>query len=152
VLLSACGTQVSIEPTPAPTTGQLSGQVFWTGDKKPAENITVCLNKPITDAAKDTNLESLDCKIDAEGNYSFSDIKPGVYMVTLWWIDDAGMPSEAQNGFSVGAPGITSDDSGFVTSFSGYTDEGGWAYAIDFGTITINAGDNIIQNIEFTLN
>jgi hypothetical protein len=138
MLFSACST---------PSTGQLSGKVFWTGDNNPAKNITVNL-EPIDESLDDTNPEPYKCKIDTEGKYIFSDIKPGDYNLTIWWFDENGKPSEAENGFNVKATGITSEN--MSPTFIATLDEDEWACSINFEKMTINAGDVITWNIEFT--
>ena len=88
--LAACG--------PTPTTGKIEGRVFRSDTNEPITNASVSLNRRTSGESK----EIAKTTTDAQGNYSFTEVEPGVYSLSAGWSSTCNGPDFFfQNGWAV---------------------------------------------------
>ncbi len=84
--------------TPESLLGQLGGRVFLSSDNEPISDFTITLE----------GSKELESTTDVNGEYSFADLEPGVYSVSISWnLDKGGNPPPCQQ-FQIGLPSTMS--------------------------------------------
>lgn len=71
--------------TPILTTGRIEGKVFRSDTGKSIANATVSLDDATLDP-KDPKFKVSETTTDVQGRYSFADVKPGRYSMSVTWL------------------------------------------------------------------
>jgi hypothetical protein len=98
-------------PTSAVAAGQMAGRVFWSSSNDPISDFTITLE----------GTDKVEATTDADGKYSFQDLKPGKYSVSISWnLDKGGKPMPCQQ-FKIKLP---SSVTGTALSLGATNDQG----------------------------
>lgn len=126
--------------TPIPVTGKLEGTVFWSSNNEPISDFDVTLEME--------NAEKYESTTGADGKYSFKELKPGKYSVSIAWeIDKSGKPVSC-SGFEIALPkSIT----GSALSLMATNDTGRVLIAVGY-EIEIKNGDDITADFQVECN
>jgi len=128
LLLTACGTPANPLPTPTmtpdPTKGGIEGKVYRSDTGESIANVSVTLNDA-TKEAEDPERSVAESTTDQEGRYSFVNIEPGSYTLSVSFIFQNASDSPCQstterdaqgNILSLGFPMYTREDMLFGAS------------------------------------
>ena len=134
----------TLTPTPTltsiPKVGQIEGNVFWSSSNEPISDFSLTLEMG--------NAEKMEVTTGADGKYSFKDLKPGKYSVSIAWeIDRSGKPVSCQNFTIELSPSI----SGSALSLMGTNDTGRVLIAVGY-EIEISSGSSIIADFQVECN
>ena len=116
LILSSCGTKqiVSPEPTSTPVVTGIQGRVYYADSNEPIQDVRILLNDPGLGGEKDPNLTTSETTTDAEGNYSFMNIAPGRYVISIQLVTKT----------AVSSIDFTENISDMLSSFQGMSQDG----------------------------
>lgn len=143
LLLYGCGVSATPQPMPQPTptppmTG-VSGRVYYANSDQPVAEVTILLNDPQLGDAKNSDLTVSKTKTDTQGQYSFTDIKPGTYVITFKYVTES----------SIASIDASQDVAAFMKSFIGKSQDGSTILYILEPQVEVKPGE--ITKVDFIL-
>lgn len=93
--LLSCGAGQVPDATPTPIITGIEGRVYFADTDEPIPDVNILLNTPQMAGRSQQNpeLTIAKTKTDAQGNYSFTDIVPGTYVVSLSMVSETKVSS-----------------------------------------------------------
>ena len=135
--LASCGTGQLFgpEPTPTPDVTRIQGRVYYVDSQDPIPDVTILLNDP-SFGEKNPALTTAKTTTDADGKYSFMDIIPGTYVITMQIVTKTGVSSID----------MTVNTAEFLSSFEGVSSDGSTTMNMVEPQIEVPAGEVVLED------
>lgn len=136
--LTSCGTGQLFGPksTPTPDLTGIQGKVYYADSNEPIADATILLNNSKLSGEKNPDLTTAKTTTDADGNYSFLNIAPGKYVISIELITKIGINSID----------FTENVSETLNSFQGVNQESGSTMTMVEPQIDVLAGEVVQED------